>query len=273
MECDLYPAVGCSRLRTTTETTEESQARAKSSLASAHGTLEKQMALKQKRIERLQASLISKREIIQDCQDMMSESLRNSLFSGLGPRIQEDSALSQRRRDQRRRQLWDRLVPIVGSTVATSFQAELNDQRLERAKTESLEILEFTAGWVTTASRNLIWFGAKVKNTSEQALFHLRLSVAQHNSRGRSIPRLASQGTDALLGTIEVDKMSLDDSELLDRSKALAKILTDAVMLHYSPLVGQDNHESLNSSALLVPAFIRQDSLPDAWSFFMGSYT
>ncbi|KAG0296121.1 hypothetical protein BGZ96_010156 [Linnemannia gamsii] len=59
MECDLYPAVDFSRPRTATETTEESKARAKSNLASAHGTLEEQLALKQKRIERLQASLIT----------------------------------------------------------------------------------------------------------------------------------------------------------------------------------------------------------------------
>jgi hypothetical protein len=273
MECDLYPAISFSRSRATIETTEESKARAKSNLDSARGTLEEQSTLKQKRIQRLQTSLTSKREIIQGCQDMMSESLRNSFFSGLGPRIQDDSVLSQRRKDQRRKRLSDRLVSIVGSTVATSFQAEFDDREPMRAKAEALEILECTAGWVNSASRNLIWFGAKIKNTSDQALYHIRLSVAQRNSRGRTVPRLASQGTDAIMGTIEVDGMSLDDSELLDRSKALSKILTNAVMLHYSPLAGQDNYGSLDSSAFLIPTFIRQDRPTDAWSSFIGNHT
>ncbi|KAG9071806.1 hypothetical protein KI688_006022 [Linnemannia hyalina] len=271
VECNLYPAVGLLRPKTAMETTEESKARAKSNLNLALGTLEEQLALKQMRIERLQASLVSKREIIQGCQEMMSDSLRFSLFSGLGPRMQQDSMLSQRRRGQRQKRLLERLVPIVGSTVATSFQSEFDDRGAEKVKIESLDILECTAGWVASASRDLIWLGVKVKNTSDQALFHLRLSVAQQNSRGRCIPRLESQGTDVLLGMVQVDKRWLDDFELLDRSKAFVRILTDAVQLHYSLQEGQDNSESLNSSTLLVPRFTRQDMPPDAWRRSLGN--
>ncbi|KAF9549908.1 hypothetical protein EC957_002479 [Mortierella hygrophila] len=72
VECNLYPAVGLLRPKSAKETTEESKARAKSNLNLALGTLEEQLALKQKRIERLQASLVSKREIIQGCQEMMT---------------------------------------------------------------------------------------------------------------------------------------------------------------------------------------------------------
>ncbi|KAF9156007.1 hypothetical protein BG015_007685 [Linnemannia schmuckeri] len=271
MECDLYPAIGSLRSKAAMDTTDESKARAKSNLDSALGTVGEQLALKQKRIERLQASLVSKREIIQSCQDMMSDSLRFSLFSGLGLKIQEDSVLSQRRRDQRRKRLLDRLVPIVGSTVATSFQSEFDDRGPERSKTDSLEILNCTAGWVASASRDLIWLRVKIKNTSDQALFHLRLSVAQQNSRGRSVPRLERQRTDVLLGMIEADRRSLDYYDLLDRSKALARILMDAVMLHYSLQEGQDNYESLTSSTLLVPKFTRQDTPPDAWRHSLGN--
>lgn len=271
MECTLYPAVGFLRPKTAIEATDESKAHAKSNLNSALGTLEEQVALKQKRIERLQASLVSKREIIQGCQEMMSDSLRFSFFSGLGPRMQKDSVLSQRRRDQRQKRFLERLVPIVGSTVATSFQSEFDDRGAEMVKIESLDILECTAGWVTSASRDLIWLGVKVKNTSDQALFHLRLSVAQQNSRGRSITRLESQGTGVLLGMVEVDKRWLDDFELLDRSKAFVRILTDALLLHYSPQEGQENSESLNSSTLLVPRFTRQDTPPDAWRRSLGN--
>ncbi|KAG0209283.1 hypothetical protein BGX33_005709 [Mortierella sp. NVP41] len=272
MECDFYPAVGFTRSKSALDTTDESRARAKSNLDSALGTLEEQLALKQKRIERLQASLVSKREIVQGCQDMMTGSLRHTLFSGLGLRIQDDSMLlQQRKRDQRRNRLLDRLVPIVGNTVATSFQAEFDESESERDKTESLEILECTAGWITSLSRALIWFGVKVKSTSEQSLFHLRLSVAQQSSRGRCIHRLESQETEVLLGTVEVDKGALDDDELLDRSKALSRILRHAVLLHYSPYEGQDNYESLNSSTLLMPAFTRQDIPPVAWKTFLGT--
>ncbi|OAQ34869.1 hypothetical protein K457DRAFT_28210 [Linnemannia elongata AG-77] len=265
LECNLYPAVGFLRPKTAMETTHESKARAKSNLNSALGTLEEQLALKQKKIERLQASLVGKGEILQGCQEVISDSLRFSLFSGLGPRMQEGSVLSQQRKNQRRKRLLERLVPIVGSTVATSFQSEFDDRGAEKVKIESLDILECTAGWVTTSSRDLIWLGVKVKNTSDQPLFHLRLSVAQQNSRGCFIPRLESQGTDVLLGVVEVDRKWLDDFELLDRSKAFVRILTDAVLLHYSPQEGQDNSESLNSSTLLIPRFTRQDTPPDAW--------
>lgn len=271
MECNLYPVVGFLPPKTAMKTTDERKARAKSNLNSAVGTLEEQLALKQKRIERLQASLVSKRDIIQGCQEMMLDSLRFSLFSGLGPRMQEDSVLSQRRRDQRRKRLLERLVPIVGSTVATSFQSEFDDRGAEKAKIESLDILECSAGWVTSLSRDLIWLGVKVKNTSDLALFHLRLSVAQHNSRGCSIPRLESQGTDVLLGLVEVDKRWLDDCELLDKSKTFVRILADAVLLHYSPQEGQDDSESLNSSTLLMPRFTRQDTPPDAWRRSLGN--
>ncbi|KAG0071760.1 hypothetical protein BGZ89_009525 [Linnemannia elongata] len=219
LECNLYPAVGFLHPKPAMETTHESKAREKSNLNSALGTLEEQLALKQKKIERLQASLVGKREIIQGCQEVISDSLRFSLFSGLGPRMQEGSVLSQQRKDQRRKRLLERLVPIVGSTVATSFQSEFDDRGAEKVKIESLDILECTAGWVTTSSRDLMWLGVKVKNTSDQPLFHLRLSVAQQNSRGCSIPRLESQGTDVLLGVVEVDRKWLDDFELLDRSK------------------------------------------------------
>ncbi|KAK3848189.1 MAG: hypothetical protein J3R72DRAFT_92554 [Linnemannia gamsii] len=265
MECDLYPAFGFSRSKTAMDITDESKARAKSNLESALGTLEEQLALKQKRIERLQASLVSKKEIVQGCQEMMAGSLRFALFSGLGPRAQEDSVLSRRKRDQRRKRLLDRLVPIVGSTVATSFQLEFDDRETVKDKNEPLETLECTAGWMTTVSRDVIWFGVKVRNTSDQALFHLRLLAGQQNSHGRSIPRLEGQGTDVLLGAIEVDARTLGVDELLDRPKALARILTNTVLLHYSPQKGQDNYESLSSSTLLVPAFTRQDAPPIAW--------
>ncbi|KAG0376167.1 hypothetical protein BGX24_008183 [Mortierella sp. AD032] len=211
MECDLYPAVGFSRSKTVMDITDESKARAKSNLESALGTLEEQLALKQKRIERLQASLVSKKEIVQGCQEMMA------------------------------------------------------DRETVKDKSEPLETLECTAGWMMTVSRDVIWFGVKVRNTSDQALFHLRLLAVQQNSHGRSIPRLEGQGTDVLLGAIEVDARILGVDELLDRSKALARILTNAVLLHYSPQEGHDNYESLSSSTLLVPAFTRQDAPPIAW--------
>ncbi|KAF9133434.1 hypothetical protein BGW39_009745 [Mortierella sp. 14UC] len=269
MECDLYPAVGFTRSKAVTDATDESKARVKINLDSALGTLEEQLALKQKRTERLQASLVSKKEIVQSCQDIMSGSLRSALFSGLGPRVQEDSALLKRKRDQRRKRLLERLVPIVGRTVATSFQAEFNDRGPEKDKDEPLDILECTAGWMTSASRDAIWLGVKVKNISDQALFHLRLSVAQQNSRGRSIPRLESQAIDVVLGTIEVDTKMLGDDEILDRSKALARILNHSVLLHHSSQEGQDNSGSLSSSTVLVPAFTRQDTPPAAWRRFL----
>ncbi|KAG0319523.1 hypothetical protein BGZ99_005078 [Dissophora globulifera] len=148
IECDAFPTPLHTRMRLRDDSDDNNSdntlnnrvARGKVTLNSARNTLEIQLELKRKKILRLQASLTSKAEIIQDCQDLLSGPLASVFVvqdPETGPPIDVGGNsnahvpevkldLFQWKRRERRKRVLKRLIPIVGSTVASSAFSALS---------------------------------------------------------------------------------------------------------------------------------------------------
>ncbi|KAG0298283.1 hypothetical protein BGZ98_000258, partial [Dissophora globulifera] len=136
IECDAFPTPLHTRMRLRDDSDDNNSdntlgnrvARGKVTLTSARNTLEIQLELKRKKILRLQASLTSKAEIIQDCQDLLSGPLESVFVvqdPETGPPIDAGGNrkvhvpevkldLFQWKRQESRKRVLKRLIPIVG---------------------------------------------------------------------------------------------------------------------------------------------------------------
>ncbi|KAF9184076.1 putative choline transporter, neither null mutation nor overexpression affects choline transport [Haplosporangium sp. Z 767] len=241
-------------------------------MESVHGSLGEQLESAKKRIERLEASLVSKREIIQGCQDLLSGQLRSVFVTGDGSRRSNDLASTyelaffQKKREQRLKCVLERLVPIVGSTVATSFLGRVDSSSSDEPKVEELQIEERAAGWIASKSKNIIWVGIRTRNHSEHAFFDLHLSVALQNSHSGGLARLEPHSTGLLVGYIDVDMLRLTDEEFMDNSLALKRILSRTALLHFSRNQNpEDAHVMLGHATIPIPKFPIHEQLPPDW--------
>ncbi|KAG0267596.1 hypothetical protein BG011_002904 [Mortierella polycephala] len=268
----IYPATAFSHTSANAPLTKEGRARAKTNMESVHGSLGEQLESTKKKIEQLEASLVSKREIIQGCRDLLSGQLRSVFVTGDGPQQSSDSASKyelaffQRKREQRLKCVLERLVPIVGSTVATSFLGRGDPCSRDEPKVEEIQVEERAAGWITSKARNIIWVGMQARNLSEHVFFDLHLSVALQNSHSSGLARLEPHSMGLLVGYIDVDMLRLTDEEFMDNSLALKRILSRTVLLHFDRNQDpKDARDVLDHATAPIPKFPIHERPPPAW--------
>jgi len=279
-DCTIYPASTLYESGTSTTLTEESVSKAKANLNNALGTLKQQLQLKRKRIERLQTSLVSKAEIIHDCRDALSESLSPAFHTGchLGTFSippQEESTSFQRKRERRRKEVLERLIPVIGNTVSTSFQWDGEENTLVADLIEHVdqpETLECASGWITTTLGITIWFGLRVWNHSTQTIYNLRLSVAQRRSHGTMLTHMDPQTGAMILGVIQLDPLTLDDNEYLDKSRAVGKLLSNTTTLHFDRRQPLEGNTVMSHSTISIPKFPVLERCELPWRTHLGMY-
>ncbi|KAF9362291.1 hypothetical protein BGX34_006475 [Mortierella sp. NVP85] len=262
-DCTIYPASTLYESGISTALTEESVSKAKANLNNALGTLEQQLQLKRKRIERLQTSLVSKAEIIHDCRDVLSESLSPAFHTGchLGTFSippQKECASFQRKRERRQKKVLERLIPVIGNTVSTSFQWDGKENTLVADLIEhvdQLETLECASGWITTTLGITIWFGVRLWNHSTQTIYNLRLSVAQQRSHGTVLTHMDPQTVAMVLGVVQLDPLTLDDNEYLDKSRAVRRLLANTTTLHFDRRQPLEGNTIMSHSTISIPKF------------------
>ncbi|CAO3574017.1 unnamed protein product [Mortierella alpina] len=250
--CTIYPSSAQFLPPATIPTTAEENKKALSNMNCTLGVLEGHVEDAQKKIQRLQSSLTSKSEIVQNCQDLLNGPLR-SVFASAGGSLtdsattQEELRLFRRKKQQRQKRVLERLKPIVGSTVSESFREQpgLGPTR------PALDVEECSAGWIQ--STNIFWVGAKVRNDSERTIFNLRLSVSQQRLQGRSLARLEPQVSGWVLCIIDIDPSMLEDAEFLDRSLALTRLLSDSILLHFDLREQQVEDRAASHATLAIP--------------------
>ncbi|GJJ77399.1 hypothetical protein EMPS_09758 [Entomortierella parvispora] len=217
--------------------------RARAHLNLAQDAIKKQVLQQQEKIRRLQDALVTKKDIIDDCQSLFSGPLRSVFVTGGGPTTgvsstslhsENELELYKRVRDKRRRKIMDRLVPIVGDTVAQTFQNGINTPTDADNDSGQLDIWDCTAGWVTSKSRTILWMGTKCRNKSKVTLRNISLSVALQETSGIVISSLAPQARCELTSFFQVDLMSLSDVEYTNRDQATRRILSNSVQVHYT---------------------------------------
>ncbi|KAG0215929.1 hypothetical protein BGX28_007155 [Mortierella sp. GBA30] len=266
MDCIVIPlARHASAL--STPMNEDDSARAKANMNSTLGVLEQQLEFARKKIQRLQSSLVSKSEIIQDCQDLITSSLRSAFVSagGYAPESisQTETAFLQKKRQQRLQRTLERLETIVGNTVSTAFHENSARESMEQTKLTQLEVEDCVAGWIP--STNIIWVGTRIRNQSEQPLFSLRLTVARRNLQGRAVSRLDPQASGLALCVLDVDPSTLGDDELKDRSLALKRILWNAVVLHFNLVEDSGDDGDPYHATISIPKCSILDQPLPAW--------
>ncbi|KAG0357083.1 hypothetical protein BGZ54_000460, partial [Gamsiella multidivaricata] len=269
LNCTIYPASPRVLMGLQTAPTDEGVARAKIHMESAHTALEQQLELKQKRIQRLQDSLVSKGDIIQDCQDMMAGPLR-SIFNTGGDHSfndfinREGLVLLQRKRMERQRRVLERLIPIVGNTLTPTLFAQPNNGTSDTEILDAVNLVspddpgnllvttKSAAGWISPDS---VWFGVEVRNQSKETLYNIRLSASQYNMRGSHIPRLRPKNCSLLLGVIQVESSLLADDEYLDRSRTVQRVLSNTVHVLFDHKQSRDEDAGMNSVSFSIPRF------------------
>lgn len=276
-DCTIYPPSTLSVGRPSVTLTEEDISRAKANLDNALGTLEQQLQLKRKALERLQASLSSKADIIQSCQDLLNGPLRSILYAGrhLGTPnpFSHEHALFQRRREQRRRKVLERLTPIIGNAVSTSFQSSIDDGKITMEPAERIEemaTLECASGWISTTLGVTIWFGVRVGNYSTQTMYNVRLSVARQRSRGIVLSRMDPQTDGVIIGLVQLDPLQLQDNEYLDRSLAVTRVLSRTVRLHFDKRQIPGDDVTVNKVTLSIPRFPVVEHCALSWQSSLG---
>ncbi|KAG0012602.1 hypothetical protein BGZ80_011632, partial [Entomortierella chlamydospora] len=228
-------------------------------MESTVGALEKQLELRRKKIQRLEESLASKNHIVQGCQDIVDGPLRFVFDTGGLGWISEESmpsdvlSIFQKKRFERRKRILERLVPIVGETVITNLSSNTESKmETEDTPADPLHVLECASGWIASTSGGIVWFGAHIENQSKQSLFNIRLSVAQHDSRGLKLSRLEPGSTSLLAGFIRMDISELDDDEYLDKSLVTKRLMSGAVRLHLDREFNQNDGADMYHSTILM---------------------
>lgn len=267
--CTVYPPSAQCPSPASIPMTGEENKKAMSNLNCTLGALEGHLENARKRIQRLQSSLASKSEIIQNCQDLMSGPLRSAFVSGGGSLInssiaQEELRSFQRKKQLRQRRVLERLKPIVGDTVSGSF----HEQAGLKPTLPLLEVEECTTEWIQ--STNIFWVGAKVRNSSERAVHNLRLSVVQQQLRGRSITRLDPHKSGSVLCVVDLDPLTLEDAELLDRTIALKRLLKDSLLLHFDQTDEQVEDGAVYHDTIAIPTFTILDGPRQEWHSLLG---
>ncbi|KAF9993600.1 hypothetical protein BGZ65_010846, partial [Modicella reniformis] len=268
-ECTIYPASALSFPRPRVPLTEEELTRAKTNLDNALGTLEQQLELKRKRIERLRASLASKADIISGCQELLTGPLCSAFYTGgrLGSATHEDLGSFQRKRDQRRKKVLERLVPIIGNTLSETFEPSVEDDESNKQQIEEstqLATLECASGYIPSKLGITIWFGVRVWNHSTQTVYNIRLSVGQQSSHGTVLPRMDPQTGGVMLGVVQLEPLMLKDDEYLDRSRATARVLTNTVRLHFDKQQGPED-VNMNHVTITIPKFPVVEGCSHPW--------
>ncbi|KAG0045395.1 hypothetical protein BGZ83_009396 [Gryganskiella cystojenkinii] len=242
-------------------TTESSTKRAAVHLDIAQHAIQLQVQQQEKTIQRLQNALVTKKDILEDCQELLTGPLRSAFATGGGPTAALSSSwlsssstipevdnadLFKRVRDRRRKRIMERLVPIVGDTVAArSFQP---DEELEPRKDveqdyrtgSAIDTYDSTAGWIEFKSRIIVWVGTRCQNISGLHLRNLSLSVALQETKGHIVSSLAPKESCSLISVIDVDDLSiLDDEEYKHPQKLVERILARPVLVHYSSVADE----------------------------------
>ncbi|KAI1318011.1 hypothetical protein EDD11_007394 [Mortierella claussenii] len=276
LRCHIYPELPpYPRPIPVSNSVMESVSRAESNLDSTLDTLEQQLEIKRKRIEHLRASLISKSEIIQDCQDLMRGPLRSVFMVGDNPISPSDDTsgavgprLLQRKREQFRKRILERLVPIIGSTVDSGFTRanELDETETKHSEVKPMvDILNCSSGWISHHDGCTIWLGAEFKNLSKATLFNLRLSVSQRESCGQILSSLNPAATSRLIAVVQVSFSELKDDEYFDRSLAVSRILSSAVLLHVDQKAAVTDDDTLQHNTFMMTMPSVHQLCPESW--------
>jgi hypothetical protein len=278
---------------TSTSSTRDPE-RAKAHLIIAEDAIKMQVQQQKLKIVRLQAALVVKKDIIDDCQDLLKGPLHSIFTTGGGPTVGVSSSsesyshpineldLYKRVRDKRRKRIMERLVPIVGDTVARSFhnnETEKEPPTLETSDSTSpiMETWDCTTGWITTYSRTTLWLGTRCKNkSSKMSIRDLSHSIDLQDTNGAIIPRLLPQESCAIISLVHVDSTTLQDNEYLDREKAAKRILSESVHVHYYTAAEQMGDKEENTQGQVVPTvvsipnFLYEKEIPGRWMQDLG---
>ncbi|KAF9929913.1 hypothetical protein BGZ67_006042 [Mortierella alpina] len=267
-KCTIYPSSAQPLPPASIPMTDEENKKAMSSLNCTLGALEGQLDNARKKVQRLQSSLASKSEIIQNCQDLMSGPLCSVFVSGGGSltnssTAQEELQLFQRKRQQQQRRVLERLKPIVGSTVSEAF----HEQAGLGSTLPLLDVEECNSGWIQ--STNIFWVGAKVRNSSKRPVYNLRLSVVRQQLHGRSITQLEPQKSGWVLSVVDIDPSTLEDAEFLDRPLALIRLLSDAIFLHFDLTEEPVGEGAAHHVTHAIPKFFILKGVPEYCHSFL----
>ena len=259
--------------------------RAKANLNLAQDAIKKQVLQQQEKIRRLQDALVTKKDIIDDCQGLLTGPFRSVFVTGGGPATgvsstsshsESELELYKRVRDKRRKKILDRLVPIVGDTVARSFQDGANEPANTDKDSGQLDIWDCTAGWIRSKSRSILWLGANCRNKSAVTLRNVSLSIALQETNGTVISSLAPQESRGLMCLLQVDLMSLQDEEYTDRDQAVRRILSNCVLVHFIPdqmgekVGGAEDQESPVSVPISISDISVEKQIPSRWLHGLG---
>ncbi|KAF9112559.1 hypothetical protein BGX27_003194 [Mortierella sp. AM989] len=272
--CLIFPRSARPNTSSNMASGQEDVTRAVANMDSTLEALERQLELKRQKIQRLEESLTSKSEIIQGCQDMVDGPLRSVFNTGGVCQTYEDStpsdvlAIFQKKRLERRKRVLERLIPIVGRTVVTDFTSAVdNDNTVVEGDllTQPVHILECVSGWIESTSEGIVWFGVHIENQSEQPLFNVHLSVAQHDSCGLNLSRLETRSTGLIVGAIRVNLLELNDDEYLEKSLVTERLMAGMVRLHLDQKLDQKDGPDMYHRSLLMTSISALDYCPKIW--------
>ncbi|KAF9198425.1 hypothetical protein BGZ49_000753 [Haplosporangium sp. Z 27] len=223
--------------------------RAIANMDSTLGALERQLELRRKKIQHFEQLLTSKKQIIQDCQEVLDGPLRFAFNTG---HLSEDAmppevvAIFQKRRSERRKQILERLIPIVGETAMTEFTLDTRvEGDIAEHSVHPLHVLECASGWITSSVGGVAWVGANVENQSSQSLFNIRLSISLSCSHGRSLSQLEPGSTGLLISFIRMGVSDIydDDDDCFDLSLVTKRLMSGSVQLHLDRKLDQKGPE------------------------------
>ncbi|KAF8979681.1 hypothetical protein BGZ46_005141 [Entomortierella lignicola] len=252
--CLIYPNPDYSVMSSSTSSKQGDHVRAIANMDSTLGALERQLELRRKKIQHFEQLLTSKKQIIQDCQEVLDGPLRFAFNTG---HLSEDAmppevvAIFQKRKSERRKQILERLIPIVGETAMTEFTL---DTRVEGDIAEHsihpLHVLECASGWITSSVGGVAWVGTNVENQSNQSLFNIRLSISLSCSHGRSLSQLEPGSTGLLISFVRMGVSDIydDHDDCFDLSLVTKRLMSGSVQLHLDRKLDQKGPEMYHST-------------------------
>ncbi|KAF9435869.1 hypothetical protein BGZ76_005340 [Entomortierella beljakovae] len=235
---------------------------------SALVALKKQQELRLNKIQRLEESLASKREVIQSCQEMADGPLRDVFrMDGVNHSFEDSMPIEllqllRMKRSERRKRVLDRLTPIIGRTIDSGFLPNLNQDSSSSAvssPTQPIRTLECVSGWLKTATRKILWIGAHIENQSDQVLSNLYLTISQYNCSGQKLPQVVPQSTGLVVILVQID--SSDQNESTNRSRVEMELNSSTVRLH----VEQTLDQNVIQYSVLMTNIRLVDNCPNIW--------
>ncbi|KAF9401364.1 hypothetical protein BGZ94_005224, partial [Podila epigama] len=196
---------------------------AKASLESARGTVENQLSLCRQRAGRLQATLNSKRQVIDFCQSGFTEDFRSTFWlpTPASTVVSAESHCLESRREIIRSRMLTHLLSIVGRPTSQSNPSS-------STSSSPIIVLNSCGGCFEILSRIQLWVGIRIKNGGTDILSNVHLSIAGQSSKGQVISSLASSACCNV--ACVVDTGMLASKESLGKA---AKILRESVGLHF----------------------------------------